>query len=497
MAMVALEIPPGVVRRGTELESAGRWYDTNLVRWNDQSLQPIGGWRDRTPSSTITGTPSSIFAYTDNNPHRHIAFGCESKLYALDQGFNLSDITPASMATGRAVSTNALGYGTRNFGEDEFGTPRPQTEDTGILDATSWSMDSWGAYLLACADTDGRLLQWTNTSVSAPLTNAPTSCKGLVVTDERFVFALGAGGEPRKVAWCDQEDATTWSALATNQAGDLTLATSGVIMCGRSVRGGTLILTTVDAHIAIYSGPPFVYGFERVGDGCGIVGPNAISATATMAVWMGVEGFFTFDGYARPLRCPVSEYVFSDINRNQLAKVSSWTNPLYKEIWFHYPSSGSTECDRYVIWNYLDDIWTIGVLDRSCGTGVGVLDVPVLATATGKIYEHEVGTAYLDLTGTAMSVYAESGPIQIGVGEQIAHARQLIPDERTLGDVTASFKTRMYPTGAESSHGPFTLTNPTPVRFAGRQAKVRIEGSASTDWRVGTLRVDVIGVGKR
>ena len=189
MAMVALEIPPGVVRRGTELESAGRWYDTNLVRWNDQSLQPIGGWRDRTPSSTITGTPSSIFAYTDNNPHRHIAFGCESKLYALDQGFNLSDITPASMATGRAVSTNALGYGTRNFGEDEFGTPRPQTEDTGILDATSWSMDSWGAYLLACADTDGRLLQWTNTSVSAPLTNAPTSCKGLVVTDERFVFA--------------------------------------------------------------------------------------------------------------------------------------------------------------------------------------------------------------------------------------------------------------------------------------------------------------------
>jgi hypothetical protein len=182
-------------------------------------------------------------------------------------------------------------------------------------------MDAWGQYLVACADTDGRLLIWLNTSVSTVISGAPTSCKGLVVTDERFIFALGAGGNPRKVQWCDQELETSWATATTNQAGDIELGTPGKIMCGRSVRGGTLILTNVDAHLATYTGPPFVYGFHRVGDGCGIVSPNAISVTGTFAVWMGVEGFYVYDGFAKPLRCPVADFIFGGINRNQLAKI--------------------------------------------------------------------------------------------------------------------------------------------------------------------------------
>ena len=118
----------------------------------------------------------------------------------------------------------------------------------------------------------------------------------MLVTEERFVFALGAGGNPRKVQWSDREANTVWTPSATNEAGDMELQTTGRIMCGTPMRGRTLILTDNDAHVATYSGPPFVYGFERVGTACGISSRKALVSIDEGAFWMGHRGFFTFDG---------------------------------------------------------------------------------------------------------------------------------------------------------------------------------------------------------
>jgi hypothetical protein len=124
-------------------------------------------------------------------------------------------------------------------------------------------MDTFGQYLVACSSKDGRLLEWqlNTASDAAVIANAPISCTGLVVTQERFIFALGASGNPRRVAWCDQENNTLWTPAATNQAGDFELTTIGSLMCGKRIRGSTILFTDIDVHTATYIGPPFISSF--------------------------------------------------------------------------------------------------------------------------------------------------------------------------------------------------------------------------------------------
>ena len=354
-------------------------------------------------------------------------------------------------------------------------------------------LDTWGEYLVGCASSDGKLYEWQlgTTTPAAQIANSPESCKGVVVTNERAMFALGADGDPRLVAWSDIEDNTTWTPASTNNAGSFALQTTGNIVTARRVRGQTLILTDVDAHVSTFVGQPFVYTFEVAGRACGAVSANCVAALDNFAVWMGSKGFFVYDGYVRPLPCEVAGFVFSDINTIQISKVYAVNNSQYNEVWWFYPSSGSNENNRYVAWNYKDNYWIIGELGRTAGTDKGVFRSPIMISADGKVYDHEIGFNY-----EGASVFAESGPVQIGEGDQIMYVNELIPDERNQGEVTLSFKTRYYPNDAERTHGPYSLTNPTSVRFNGRQVKMRINATPS-DWRVGFQRLNVIPGGRR
>jgi len=496
MPLVPIKLPPGVYRNGTEYQAAGRWYDANLVRWFEGTLRPMGGWLQWS-SATVSGVPRGMFAWRDNSTNVWLAVGSASKLYAYQGDGDQADITPTSFSAGRTDATGGTGYGNGDYGEQAWGTARLNLAATGILPATTWSMDNWGQYLVACSDYDGKLYEWqldfVTPTKAVAITNAPTSCKGLIVSEERFLFALGAGGDPRKVQWSDQENNTVWTPAANNQAGDFTLSTPGSIICARRVRGGVLILTDVDAHFAQYQGPPYVYGFERVGTGCGAVSAIGIAAADTFAAWMGQSGFWIFDGYTKPLPSDVSDYVFNNINRGQISKVAAVHNSKFSEIWWFYPSSANTENDSYVIWNYRENHWTIGSLVRTSGTGQGVFSVPLMAASDGKVYQHETGWTY---TGST-TPYAESGPYQIGMGDNLLVADELIPDESTLGDVTATFKTRLYPTGSETTYGPYSLANPTSIRLQGRQLKVRVTSNSNTDWRVGIFRFNAKAGSKR
>jgi hypothetical protein len=161
-------------------------------------------------------------------------------------------------------------------------------------------------------------------------------------------------------------------------------------------------------------------------------------------------------------------------------------------VWF-YPSESNNENDSYVSYNYRTNIWQIGTLARTAGFDVGAFRYPNYVTTDGYIYEHEVGNSY----DTDSVVFAETGPVQIGNGDNVMVARSLIPDEQTQGDVTATFKTRFFPNGTETSHGPFNMANPTSVRFQGRQVQMRVTGNVQTSWRVGTMRLDVVAGSKR
>lgn len=485
MPMIPLQIPPGVYANGTELQGAGRWIDANLVRWADNAMFPVGGW---VPFATgISGPARGAIAWVDNSGDRHVAFGTPDYLYEIGDAGTVDDITPLGLTTGTADSTAQSGYGNQNYGDDEYGTPRSDTST--ITQATTWQLDTWGEYLVACSTADGELYEWPLTGDAAAITNAPTGCAGLVVTAERFLFALGAGGNKRLVKWSDQEDNTSWTPSATNQAGEKELTTVGALMAGKRVRGQTLLLTSVDAHVAEYVGPPYVYGFRSVGSGCGLIAPNACAViNGDAAVWMGEAGsFYAYDGGAvRAVRSDLSDYLRRNINFDQKAKIFAVTNSDFDEVWWFYPSVAGTECDSYVAYSTTQGHWMLGSIDRCAGVDKGVWPYPLYISDDGDVYEHEVGFDYDGAT-----LYAESGPIQLGNGEQVMMARQMIPDELTLGDVRVSFKTRFYPTADESTFGPYTLANPTDIRFSARQIRMRVEGVMAKSWRVGICRLEV------
>ena len=484
MAYIPLQIPPGVYKNGTDYQSKGRWNYANLVRWFEGTIRPVGGWRKRT-TDQLAGKARGFINWRDNSNNRRIAIGTHTKLYHLSESNALTDITPTSFTTGDADAVLKIGYGYSTYGSFAYGVPRP---DTGSFTAaTTWSLDTWGEYLVGCSSKDGKLVEWQlNTANDAvAITNAPTGNIGLITTQERFLFALGAGGNPRKVQWCDQENNTVWTAAATNQAGDFELTTIGSLMCAKRTRGATILFTDVDVHVATYIGPPYVYSFERIGSSCGVISKQAVAATDNSCIWMSNSGFWIYDGFVKPLASDVGDYVFTNLNTQQSSKVYSVHLSTYGEIWWFYPSSASNENDSYVTYNYREGHWAIGTLDRTCGTDRGIFSNPLLVSSDGYIYEHEVGYAY-----DSQTLFAESGPIELGAGDRVLSLNGLVPDEKTLGDVKARFATKFYPTGTKYNYGPYTMANPTSFRITGRQIAVKLEGNTLSDWRVGTIRFD-------
>lgn len=491
MPLIPLAISPGIVKNGTELQQLNSWNDGNLVRWYEGSLQPVKGWRRRS-TSAVDGKCRALITYQDHSNNRRTIAGTNTKLYVIQEAGQVHDITPAGFTTGSESASENLAWGGSSWGSYEWGTLRP---DIGTYEAAdTWSLQPWGQYALGCFTGDGKIYQWANNTgtVAAVLSNAPTSTKAIVVTDERFVFALGAGGEDNRVEWCDQENNNLWTAAATNQAGGQNITTDGTLISGHALRGETLLLTSTDAHVARYSGPPFVYSFNRVGDGCGSVSANGCVAADQFACWIGLNQFHIYDGSVRTLKSSVGDFFFSNLNSAQRSKIAGVLNSEFNEIWWFYPSGNSTENDSYVSWNYRDNHWSIGSLARTAGADAGSFLFPQMIGADGYVYEHEVGYAYDDA-----QVFVQSGPIELGNGDQVMKCTSLIPDEKTQGDVTATFKTRFFPNAPESSHGPFTMANPTSVRFTGRQVSMRIDANINTDWRVGTMRLNAVAGGKR
>lgn len=493
--LLPLRIPAGAWRVGTEYEAKGRWYDVNLVRWRDGSLRPIGGWT-QWGSATFSGIARGAYAWTDNSGNRWFAFGTAAKLYVANSSAAIFDITPAAgFNAGSASASLNLGYGYALYGTGMYGTAR---QDTGSITlAGTWALDGWGQYLVGVMDGDGEIWEWQlDTGVDAAVvTNAPVSNIGLVVTQERFLFALGAGGDPRKVQWCDQAANTTWTPAATNQAGSFILETDGEIRCGIKAPGETLILTSTDLWAARYQGQPLVYSFRRVDSGCGAPGNRTAVKFGQSAVWLGNGGFFVYDGTVRRLPCDVWDLYIDRVADIQASKIFGWHNAADHEVCWLIPSDTSNECDFYITWNYAENWWSfcdVGAFDRSSGVGAGAFAYPVLCGTDGKLYQHEIGFDHGSETP-----YAETGPIELGDGEHWMHARKLYPDEKTLAQTTLTFKTRPYPTGSETTHGPYTMANPTSVRFGGRQARMRATAAGDTDWRLGVPRLDLAAGGKR
>jgi hypothetical protein len=491
-----IKLPSGVHGNGTEYESKGRYYQANLVRWQDDVLLPVGGWTKVNRDAPFTGLCRGLYAWRDNSRRRYLAIGTHLGLYVWsDTGF-LADITPTTYPPGREHEIYGAGYGFSNYGLGVYGKPLPSPHLT--LDATTWSLDSWGEYLVGCASHDGEIYEWTLDPAikAAAIAAAPVDNAGLFVSAERHLVAIGAGANPRRVAWSDRENNAVWTPASSNLAGDFEIQTHGALRCAVKLRGETLLLTSEDAHTMRHVGSPFVYGFDRLGTGCGVASNNAAVSVGDTAVWMSYGGWFIYDGVLRPLASDVHDYVMKDINREQLSKIAAGVNADFTEVWWFYPSAGSAEIDRYVAWNYKDNHWTVGELSRTALASRDVFSNPIMAGSDGFLYRHEDGWT-ADGAPLVGQRFVQSGTIELGSGDRLLVATRLIPDERTEGQTTVRFEVRDFPHSSPVEQGPFTMSEQVMMRWTARQIALRIEGAADAPWRVGTPRLDVVQGSRR
>lgn len=489
MSFFEIKAPPGLYRNGTALQSQGRWYNGNLVRFYEGTIRPDGGWRTKS-TTAMTGMPRTMVAWRDNSNVAHSAIATHSHIYAMTKTGVLDDITPSGYTAGRADASAAGGYGSGLYGAGIYGVPIADSAD--IQDATVNSLDTWGEHLVFVGPDDNTIYEWPLTGLGAAVTNAP-SASALVVTQERILMALAAEDNPRRVKWSDQEDDTLWLPDATNQAGDFDLQTNGRIMFGLRINGGVMILTDQDVHTATYTADNRVYAFDKKSDGCGAISRAAGVALDSQAVWMGVGNFWIFNGYAQPLPCDVSDYVFSDLNYLQQSKITCELNSEFGEVVWHYPSGSSIEVDRYVRWNFRENHWAFGNLTRLCGVDKGPFPFPMKSGSDGYVYEHEVANDY----GSDPLPYLEGGPFLAGEGDNVFYANLLMPDDKTVGDVNATFYVKFEPDGAETTFGPYSLSSRTDIRFGGRLMRVRFDGVRNADWRIGFPRLDIVQGGLR
>jgi len=486
--LTPLNIPAGMYRNGTEYQQTSRWYDANLVRWYGGTIRPVGGWR-KASGTQMVGACRAIYPWRENDNEARAAIGTHNHLYIYSAG-SIWDITPTGLTGGRIDSIAGYGYGYSTYGGGAYGAAHAPGA---VTDATTWSLDSWGEHLVACSTSDGRIYEWANAVLTpaAVIANAPTNCRGVIVTPERHLLVYGAGGDPRSIAWSDSEDNTTWTPTATNSAGSLELSTHGMLITAKRVAGQILLWTEMELFGLNYLGTPYIYGTTKLGSFCGTSSPKAVVEVEGGAVWMAQRGFFNYNGSLAPLKCEVEDYVFGDFNYDQRVKVAGGHNSRFGEVVWFYPSAASSENDRYVVWNYRENTWATGNLGRSCWADSGVYENPLAVSSDGYVYEHECGWT-ADGAPLTTQRFCRCGPVEIGNGDRVMAVRRVLPDEKTAGQIRFAFKSRFTPEGAESSYGPYTVQPYTDVRFTGRQVALEVQGVADADWRLGTLRLDVV-----
>ena len=530
--------------------SEGTWQDTTPVRTTGQSITQF---QTTNASKTVTVTDADHGAFIGDFVTISSVSGAIGGLSQanLQNEFEILTVptantytieapaTASSSATGAtataeyqinttpATSIFGYGWGASSWGASTWDTTREGlTGASGVLlDSGKWTLDNWGEDVLAC-QFEGKLYYWdtsggmsSNPAATTTVSNAPTKNRFVLVSGEdRHVICFGtettiadtSTQDNMFLRWSDQEDVNTWTPTATNTAGTQRLTDGNIIVTAVRSRGVTLIWTDTALHQMQFIGPPFTFGFRQLGSNCGAVGLNASIDINGLAFWMGTDAFFMFDGQVQKLPCSVQDYVFNDIQASAQRDVVASANTEFNEVTWFYASSGSTQIDRHVTFNYVEQLWYVGSLARSSWKDRSVYANPYAteysATATDStvstIYGTTVGRSTLhahetgvNADGSAMTSYIESGDIDIADGDQFMSIRRLIPDfKNQTGTVNVTVKTRPYPSSTQTTHGTYAVTTSTTkqdTRIRGRQIAVRLESSAVDDkWRYGTMRID-------
>jgi hypothetical protein len=452
-----------------------------------------------------------------------------------DSGNGGSSVVGAyQINVGLDVFVEGSGWGASAWGEGTFGSVSAISSSNQLR---NWSHDNFGEDLVM-NPRGGGIYYWdqsggatTRAVAVSDLSGAilaPTIALQILVSDiDRHVVCLGAdpinssnqrtsSSDPMFICWSDQENITDWEPIATNTAGSLRLSSGSEIIGGLSSREEILIWTDVSMYSMQFIGPPFTFGVNLINQGIGLIGPKAAVNTPDGVYWMDRKGFYKYGGSVQLVPCAVHYYVFSDFNQEQYFQTFGFVNKQFNEVGWFYCSSGVTTIDRYVVFNYAENSWTIGQLSRSAWMDEGIFDAPVATYTTanvGYLYDHETGN---DADGSPMdNVYIQSSDFDMQPdGDYYTFIRKIIPDVKFTGnggsDQTINFvlKSRDFPGDSLTTDTTQNVTSTTQrldTRVRARQLTFRVESDddntqntrLGVGWRLGDTRMDVKPDGRR
>ena len=437
---------------------------------------------------------------------------------------------------GSAYALPLLGWGAGAWGAGPWGA------GVGVSTVRLWAQSNFGENLVF-GFRGGPMYYWDNTTGLSTRGVLVSSLPGasdvpliqnylMVSAINRFVFAFGtndygsATQNPMLLRWSDQEDVANWTPAATNQAGSLLLSHGSKIVTAIQTRQEIVVFSDSALYSLQYQGPPVVWSTQLLGDNISIVSQNAAAIASGVIYWMGVDKFYKYDGRLQTLRCDLRKFIFEDINLLQQDQFFASTNEGFNEVWFFYCSQNSTEIDRYVVYNYLENngegVWYYGEMARTAWLDSGLRNNPMAATTINNIVYHELGN---DDNSTEISLpissLIETTEFDIDDGDHFGFVWRIIPDITFVGSDTASPQVTMTLIPMQNSgsgyNDPISLggnSNATVVRSAtvpieqftgqvyvrvrGRQMIMKVENNQlGCAWQLGSPRIDIKQDGRR
>jgi hypothetical protein len=411
-----------------------------------------------------------------------------------------------------------------------------------------WTNDNFGEDLLI-APRGGSVYYWdatTGLTVRALLLNdvsddegfdgqfVPNTTNQIIGSSiQRFAICFGANPydpldadtvfDPLLVRWSDQENPFDWVPSALNQSGEYRLNIGSFIMCAESTRQEILVWSDAAIYSMQYLGPPYVWGFQLLQDNISIMSPNASITVNNVTYWMGVDKFFSYTGRVETLPCTLWQYIFEDINIDQAFQVFAGSNERYSEVWWYYCSENSNQIDKYVIYNYLERVWSYGTMERTAWLDSALRPYPMAAYPEGyKVLYHEANVDDVSgLTPAPIEAFIQSSDFDIGDGHNFGFVWRILPDITFNGSNVNEPKVVMTVRPRRNSGTQYGISDSPDVqsdqnytgqrnydvqlfdgqvytRLRGRQMAFRI---TSTDlgvaWQLGTPRIDIRNDGRR
>ena len=446
-----------------------------------------------------------------------------------------SIVAAYQVSSGLNSAVFGTGWGTGTWSRGTWGSAATLT----LTDLMRiWTHDNFGEDLVINIQ-DGDIFFWDASAVSAlstravslatratalGFTGAPTIATKIIVSDvDRHILAFGADPvsdigtqDPLLIRFSDQQNAFDWTPTINNSAGELRLGSGSKIETAVETRQQILVFTDVSLYAMQFVGAPFTFGISMISENTTVRGPLAVVAVDDAVYWMGKNEFYVYNGGVQKLPCTVRDYVFSNFNEGQAEKCFAALNSAFSEVWWYYPSANSSEIDRYVVFNYVQNIWYVGNLNRTAWIDRGVYNRPIAASTDYYLYNHETGSDDGSTSPSSpISAYIESSQFDIGEGDQFSFVNRVIPD-LTFRDSTATapsvnmvLKSRNYPGGnfTNTDSSAVTRSATVPVEQFTQEANVRLRGRSMTlkvdstatgvAWRLGSPRIDVRPDGRR